>query len=509
MKTAADILVTLLCLGAGVFAWLRWLRVIQREHYLAGSTTRFAWRWWRSRWINVVLILAGIVGAAVAWWTPWIGIATAIAVGSGPVGLSVKGRTSPLNWTRRVTTLALLSAGVTVLVAGVGLLCGVGAAVSALAILLLPLTLDACCVIVAPFEERAAQGFVTQASERLHRERPVVVGITGSYGKTSTKNHLATLLNGRFNTVASPRSYNNRAGLARAVNEQLSDNADVFIAEMGTYGPGEIRDLVGWCPPRIAVMTAIGPVHLERFGSLEVTLAAKSEITEAAETVVINDDDKRLKNAGAGFAQTKRLVRASAERSDADVAVLDEGEQWSIVIDGTMIGTVPSVAGVQRSNVACAIGVAVVLGLSHEEIVTHAAQIRPVENRLTVGTAASGVQVIDDTFNANPAGAKAALELLERTGSDGRRVVVTPGMIELGSEQFSANQEFAAHAAKVANDLIIVGRTTARALAEGAHQGTASVVSVGTRSDAVEWVRAHLKARDTVLYENDFPDHYP
>ena len=86
---------------------------------------------------------------------------------------------------------------------------------------------------------------------------------------------------------------------------------------------------------------------------------------------------------------------------------------------------------------------------------------------------------------------------------------MTPGMIELGSEQFSANQEFAAHAAKVANDLIIVGRTNARALAEGAHQGTASVVSVATRSDAVEWVRAHLKARDTVLYENDFPDHYP
>ena len=111
---------------------------------------------------------------------------------------------------------------------------------------------------------------------------PRVVAITGSYGKTSTKNHLAQLL-GDDGVVVTPRSFNNRAGLSRAINENLADGTRVFVAEMGTYGPGEIRALCSWCVPEIAIVTAIGPVHLERMKRLEVIEAAKYEITERAE----------------------------------------------------------------------------------------------------------------------------------------------------------------------------------------------------------------------------------
>ena len=136
-------------------------------------------------------------------------------------------------------------------------------------------------------------------------------------------------------------------------------------------------------------------------------------------------------------------------------------------------------------------------------------------HRLEQSVAAGGVVVLDDTYNANPAGGRAALATLERLGVDAtRRVVVTPGMVELGPLQTKENARFAAHALSVATDLVVVGRTNRRALLRGARsaaEGTGSgrVVVVGTRQEATEWVRTHLGSGDVVLYENDLPDHYP
>jgi UDP-N-acetylmuramoyl-tripeptide--D-alanyl-D-alanine ligase len=118
--------------------------------------------------------------------------------------------------------------------------------------------------------------------------------------------------------------------------------------------------------------------------------------------------------------------------------------------------------------------------------------------------------VVDDTFNANPAGAAAALEVLARHRSrEGKAVVVTPGMIELGPEQHEENKRFAEAAAGQATHLVVVGRTNRAALLEGARGGTAEVLTMATRDDAVAWVRSTLAAGDVVLYENDLPDHYP
>ena len=122
----------------------------------------------------------------------------------------------------------------------------------------------------------------------------MVVGVTGSYGKTTTKNYIAFLLAGDRAVLASPRSYNNRAGLSRTVNEHLAPGTEVLVAEMGAYGAGEIAALCEWLRPEIAVITSIGPAHLERFGSLEQTLEAKAEITATAQVVVLNVDDARL-----------------------------------------------------------------------------------------------------------------------------------------------------------------------------------------------------------------------
>ncbi len=501
--------VALGALGASV-AGLRWLRVSQREHYLAGSSTRFAIRWWRSTALNALLVVVGLAGALVAIWVPLAACVTAGVVIFGPRGLTVRGRTSTLSWTRRLKTLAAVTGSLSVVVLGTGILLGVGPEVAALVALGIPLLVDAAAALLAPMEARASEKFVSDAKHRLERVRPRVVGITGSYGKTSTKNHLTTLLGTDRAVVPSPRSFNNRAGLARAINENLAEGTDVFIAEMGTYGPGEIAEMVAWCPPQIAVLTAIGPVHLERFGSLDVTLAAKAEITASAEVVVLNADDERLAGLAAEIPSSARVLRTSASHRDADVSVVEHGGTWEISTQGTVQATVPVIQGVQAGNVACALGAAIALGTDPHVAAERVANLVAVENRLTSVKAPSGVTVIDDTFNSNPAGAAAALDLIRRLPVDGRRVVVTPGMIELGECQRAENEAFARSAAEIADVVVIVGRTNAAALEAGARQvPDAEVRRVRTREEAVNWVRASLGLGDAVLYENDLPDHYP
>ena len=164
-----------------------------------------------------------------------------------------------------------------------------------MAALAVPVLVDLACVVTAPLERRLAARFVDEAAARLRRVAPD--RRRPSPARTGRRRPRATSpiwSAPRRSVVATPASFNNRAGLARAVNEHLADGTEVFVAEMGTYGPGEIAELCRWCPPDIAVITAIGPVHLERFGSEERIVEAKAEILEPAADVVLPVDDARL-----------------------------------------------------------------------------------------------------------------------------------------------------------------------------------------------------------------------
>lgn len=498
---------------------LRWLRVLQREHYDPTSMWRFLVRWStpplasarsverhrRTRpvsWSHVFLI--GLFIATVTQ-RPWAIALVSVAYGLVcPVGLSFKGRTSPLHWTPRARRIAIVDGLLTALVTALGTLAKAPVEGLAVAVWLVPLTLNMATRLLGPSERRRSNAFVTQARQRLERIAPTVVAITGSYGKTSTKNHLDDLLRPDGGVVASPRSFNNRAGLSRAINENLTDDARIFIAEMGTYGPGEIADLCAWCPPRIAVVTAIGPVHLERMKSLDVIESAKWEITQRATTVVLNVDDPRLVHWPARLGD--RRIRRASSISPADVQVAVEGAMWRLRVDGVDVDTRPAMAGLQPTNVACAIAAALEVECSIADVVARWGSLRSVEHRQEVSVAPSGVTIIDDTFNANPASATASLERLSRLDIPGRRVVVTPGLIELGPEQYIENVKLATQIVSRGAEVVIVGLTNAVALLAGSDE---RAPRVATRDDAVAWVRATLGQGDAVLYLNDLPDHYP
>jgi UDP-N-acetylmuramoyl-tripeptide--D-alanyl-D-alanine ligase len=501
---------------------LRWLRVLQREHYDPSSMSRFLGRWSspqvgpaklspriravRPITLSHILVITLVVTVILRL----DGAVVLVAVLYGlfcPVGLSLRGRTGELRWTRRLTTVAIVATVGALCVAVLGALTVRPWLAAVAAVWAVPVTLDLSARVLGPYEYRRAQKFVEQAVARLQRVAPRVVAITGSYGKTSTKNHLVDLLPGDGGIVSSPRSFNNRAGLSRAINESLAEGTRIFIAEMGTYGPGEIRELCAWCAPEIAVVTAIGPVHLERMKTLDVIEEAKFEITEEAPTVVVNIDDVRLARWPDRLtARGKKLRTVGSVNEAASVRVVVIGDKWTIILDGEEMCTIEPLPGVQPTNLACALGAAIELGVPTTELMTHVTHVSTVANRLNVVTAASGVVVIDDTFNSNPASALAALTTLVKLSLAGRRVVVTPGMIELGLEQYRENLSLAKKVAFANAELVIVGRTNVKPLEAGYGRPARRFDS---RDDAVAWVRSVLVPGDGVLYLNDLPDHYP
>jgi UDP-N-acetylmuramoyl-tripeptide--D-alanyl-D-alanine ligase len=522
VKIAAAILLAVLLVLAYAAQMSRWLRVLQREHYDPSALLRFLGRWstpqlpgakaherarpHRPFTLSHVLIVA----MAAAIFLRAFDLLAVAAVLYGlfcPYGLSIRGRTSPLEWTRRLRATALLAGGFSVVVAVLGALSAQPFLGGVVMVLAVPPVLDVSTRVLKPLEERHAKKFVDQAVKRLEHVHPRVVAITGSFGKTSTKNHLAALLSPDFGVVASPRSYNNRAGLSRAINENLAEGTRVFIAEMGTYGPGEIRALTSWCPPEIAVVTAIGPVHLERMKTLEIVEEAKREVTERARTVVLNVDDARLARWPESLrAQGKRVITAGSARDDVDVRVALEAGRWTLTVDGVIIGTLDAVVGVQPTNLACALGAAIALDVEVKSLLERARNVTPVVNRLNVVTAPSGVVVIDDTFNANPVSALSALSVLSSLDLPGRRVVVTPGLVELGEEQYVENLRLANRVTVLPAELVVIGRSNVVALKAGELKHPKRF---DTRDDAVAWVRATLVPGDGVLYLNDLPDHYP
>jgi UDP-N-acetylmuramoyl-tripeptide--D-alanyl-D-alanine ligase len=258
-------------------------------------------------------------------------------------------------------------------------------------------------------------------------------------------------------------------------------------------------------------------------------VAAKAEILQQAPAVVLNVGDPRLASlATESELLGRRVRRVAALGSAADpgpggasVTVADHDDALVLVVDGVEMARLPT--GPRPGNLACAVAVALELGIPLDEISGRLANLPVAPHRLEAATAEGGLVVLDDTYNANPAGARVALQALGRAGSTtGRRVVVTPGMVELGPRQAEENSAFAAAAAAVADDLVVVGRTNRRALLAGARRGLVRPTSeaagdrpplhsvvVADRPQAVSWVRRHLGAGDAVLYENDLPDHYP
>lgn len=511
---------TLVALGLALVAAVpigaRWLRVAQREHYVPGWTTRMAWLWVTREPLTAALLVVaiGATFAAVLRGVPPLGplwaLVAIVVLALLPLGLPVRGRSAKFAMTDRVKRLMVawiaVHVGVTLVLVW---LFDDGAAVAPAIVLLVsaPLT-DLALAIMAPIEKALSKKFVVQAQKRLAQVKPRVVAITGSYGKTSTKNYVAHLVSATFPTVASPASFNNRLGLSRAVNDKLVPGTEIFVAEMGIFGAGEIRELCGYFPPDIAAITVIGEAHLQRMRSTDVIFRAKAEITERAGTVVLPIDDERLaRHAALCAEQGKTVVTVSTAGADADV-VLD-ARAGTIRIGRATQPVAVSVSGTGHAvNVAVAAGIALAAGVPVDTIAGRLGDLPGSAHRAEVQTAPTGARVIDDTYNSNPVGAHRALEGAAALAAEsgGPLIVVTPGMVELGPVQVERNRAFGAAIAAAGGTLYAVGRTNRGALVAGFG---AEAITVARREQAVAAAVDAAGDRGVILYENDLPDHYP
>jgi UDP-N-acetylmuramoyl-tripeptide--D-alanyl-D-alanine ligase len=502
-----------LALALLVPAGLRWLRVAQREHYIPWWVGRLGLLWLVRRPLNIAVLVVALAAAIVGLFIPALAILAILAAGLLPLGLGVRGTSAKLAWTARAKRLAAVFA--LVMVAGAAALSlAIGPSAFACALVLAPIVMDLVLVPMNAVEKRLSNKYLVSARKRLQQVRPTVVAITGSYGKTSTKNYVAHVLDGSFSVVASPASFNNLMGLSRAVNDRVVPGTEVFVAEMGVYGPGEIRELSKSFPPDVAAITVIGEAHLARMGSREVIAAAKAEITEKARTVVLPIDQPELSAlADRCRAEGKKVITVSTvPGTDADVLLDADAGQVSITSGGATASVHVTVPGVGHAvNVAVTVGIAVALGVPAARIAGKLSALPGAQHRAEVQQTDGGVTVIDDTYNSNPVGAARALHGAAELAAEhqGPLVVVTPGMVELGSMQAQRNSEFARAVADAGGHLLAVGRTNRAALSSGA-EGSEHPVQVFDRRDAAVRVALELAGeRGVILYENDLPDHYP
>ncbi|MDQ3985749.1 MAG: UDP-N-acetylmuramoyl-tripeptide--D-alanyl-D-alanine ligase [Actinomycetota bacterium] len=371
-------------------------------------------------------------------------------------------------------------------------------------------------VLLSPFQSFVNSRYLDSARRRLAEVSPAVIGVTGSFGKTSTKFAIEGLLGPAGTVLATPGSYNTPLGVCRTINESLKNSHDYFVVEMGAYGRTEIAELCRFVRPRVGVLTAIGPAHLERFGDLDNVRLAKYEIIEALPpdgVAVMNTDDAEVRaladrTEGVGLRRYGLRPEGYPDVTATDVEITSSGTRFTILAGGESVTVQTRLLGRHAiGHVLAAVAVATSLGRSVSELQGPIEALKPVEHRLQIVEGTGGVTVIDDAYNSNPEGAAAALEVLAAIPGR-RKVVVTPGIIELGPLQESANRRFGEQAAAVADTLIVVAHVNREAIVAGARPDRTDVVAVDSLAAAQEKLSQILQRGDVVLFENDLPDQY-
>lgn len=364
-----------------------------------------------------------------------------------------------------------------------------------------------------PLENAVAKGFVKDAQRRL-ADRPdlLVVGITGSYGKTSVKNFLSTLLAVKYNVLMTPGSYNTTMGVVRTIRELLRPSHQVFIAEMGAKQAGDIKEICDLVHPTYGILTSVGEQHLETFGSLDNIIATKFELVDAipAEGVAcLNYDNEYIRKREIAVPViTYGDAHSGAGYRYSDVTVGIHGCQFTLTApDGETCRYTTRLLGAHNiQNLAGCMALAHQLGISLQEMVYPIRLLKPVEHRLQL--LPNGY--IDDAYNSNPAGFRSALDTL--AGFDAQRVLVTPGMVELGERQEALNRELGQYAATCCDWAVLVGLKQAPPLKEGLLAGgfpEERIFVAATLQEGLQFVNALPREGERiVLLENDLPDNF-
>lgn len=373
-----------------------------------------------------------------------------------------------------------------------------------------------------PKEMKINQGFYDAAQKKvrdLKEQGLQVVGITGSFGKTSTKFITSTVLEEGFRVQNTPSSYNTPMGLSKVINNELDEEDEIFLAELGAKVPGEIAEVAELVQPSIGIITAIGPTHMHLFKTIENIQKTKYELIEALadqDVAIFNYDNDYVKPLADKTKQ--RTIRYGMENIDKldvyakDIAVHERGSSFTLGFkEGGEVRAETKLLGKHNiSNLLAAASVAYVLGMAPEAVARGIQKVEPVEHRLNIVDGGTGVIVIDDAFNSNPVGARAALDVLGAFET-GKKIIVTPGMVELGDMEEEENYKFGKEIAGVADYAILVGPKRTEPIQKGllkAGFASEKMIVAKNLDEATASLGQIAVPGDVVLFENDLPDSY-
>ena len=371
-------------------------------------------------------------------------------------------------------------------------------------------------LINRPIEKSINNWYINDA-KRLIREMPdlKVIGITGSYGKTSVKFFLNKLLSAKYNVLMTPESFNTTLGVVKTIRSSLKATHEIFICEMGAKNIGDIKEICDIVEPDYGLITSIGPQHLESFHSIDNVIKTKFELADAVPQdgiVFRNNDNEYIRKQKL----SKKSVSYGIEQNGSDyraynIQVSSKGSSFQMTVDCVDYAFQTRLIGTHNVlNIAGAISAAHTLGVPMESLVQQVKTLESVPHRLQL-IKGNRALIIDDAYNSNPSGAKAALNTL--SAFDGFKILVTPGMIELGEKQDQCNHTFGTQAAAVCDYVVLVGERQTKSIYNGltdAKYDPNKIIIVPNLQEALKSVK-NIKTgglQKIVLLENDLPDNY-
>ncbi|HEY8929287.1 MAG TPA: UDP-N-acetylmuramoyl-tripeptide--D-alanyl-D-alanine ligase [Mucilaginibacter sp.] len=464
--------------------------------------------------ITGVLILAVGPGAA--------GIAFVLIYALLAYLLFVKKQKKPVVFTKRAQRLFATNAVLTILTGGIYFVltgktfCTVW--VIGFTLFLSFIYIAIANILMAPVEKSVNQWFYNDA-KRILEQRPdlIIIGITGSYGKTSTKHFLYRMLSEKYNVLMTPGSFNTTMGVIRTIREQLQATHQVFIVEMGAKQPHDIKEICDLVHPQIGILTAVGEQHLETFKTIQNVQKTKFELIDALPSgglAVLNADYEFVANRPVADRETA-LYSSDNEQVDyylKDIKYSAKGSAFSVYRKGEHLADFDTrlVGSYNLSNILAGYIVARHLEVPDSSVAFAIKKLEPVQHRLDVKVHPNGVTVIDDAFNSNPVGSKMALEVLK--GMEGqRKIIITPGMIELGEKQEYYNTLLGEQIADSVDYAILVGKNITLPIMKGLKNKNYpdnQIYVAQNFKDAVNHLSTMTRSGDVLLYENDLPDTY-
>lgn len=371
-------------------------------------------------------------------------------------------------------------------------------------------------IINRPMERAIRKKYCVRAQNKLKQMPELkIIGITGSYGKTSTKYILNTILSRKYNTLMTPESYNTTMGVIRTINDKLTSTHQFFICEMGAKYVGDIKEICDIINPDYAVITAIGPQHLDTFKTLENVKKTKLELVESLPEegiAFVNWEDENIRKSNLPKNTIKFGLSDEADYYAENISVTEHGSSFDIVIPnkGKIDIKTRLLGELNILNIVGAIAIADSLGLTADDIKSGIRYVRPVPHRLQIRPNSKGSIIIDDAYNSNIKGANMALDIL-KTFETKQRVLITPGIVELGDKSDEINRGLGRKATECADYIILVGEEQTVPILQGMqdrHYPKEQTYIAKTIDEAIHQMNSITANNSVILIENDLPDNF-